>query len=220
VDSAGDLDLVAVRRELREERQRRELLQAHAVSGVLAAVLMASWVWPFDDDAALSRPGLAGLAGWAIVWVVAQWAVSESADSLSWTRRTRLVAVGLAIPVALVAWGAVLLDDHRTQRDAGRVFDAYTHRFPRDYFTETSIVDRIDRFVTVCGSVRGKQQGFCTEVNLTRPRGRQVQGGYRFAFDDPGFETEAYLADQGYSTSGWPIEEPFDCFGLAIKCSR
>jgi hypothetical protein len=46
VDSAGDLDLVAVRRELREERQRRELLQAHAVSGVLAAVLMASWVWP------------------------------------------------------------------------------------------------------------------------------------------------------------------------------
>lgn len=187
---------------------------------MLCVLLWLFWVWPVTDAMVGEQPGLVELIGGSVLWVFVQLVlINEGVHTTSWPRRRQLLAQALALPVALVAVGAYLFGGHQAQRESIRVFDAYTHRFPSGFFTGSRIVERAGAYVTVCGDVRDADEGFCTEINVDAPRGEQVLGGYRFSYEDRGFELQAYAQDNGFDGSEWLIMDPYECFGNALMCS-
>jgi hypothetical protein len=127
------------------------------------------------------------------------------------TLRTHLIVAVLAL-MGLGIWGLTLRDDHRDFNQARAVFDRYTEHFPSGRLGHRVITQHYTRAVTMCADERvasGRPgQAFCLEMDLFRPRGEEVQGGYRYRYDDQ---------DPDINYHGFP-ESPFDCFGYTAGC--
>ena len=117
------------------------------------------------------------------------------------------MVAALIAPAAIAGIAAFYSDELADQRQAKAVFNRYTSRFPEEELGQPGIRDQVDRYVTVCAEQDEPElTQFCVEVNLTRPRGREVEGGYRYVVDE--------LANDG----GFSAIEPFDCFGDPTRC--
>ncbi|MEJ7891394.1 MAG: hypothetical protein WKF94_01980 [Solirubrobacteraceae bacterium] len=102
-----------------------------------------------------------------------------------------------------------LHQDNRPEDEALGVFAAYTSRFPADRLGDPFVLRRFDDTVEVCANEEGRPPAlFCTEIQLSRPRGKQVAGGFRTSPDSV-VEVEG---------GGAIVERPYDCFGNTLVC--
>ncbi len=120
----------------------------------------------------------------------------------------------LVIPAVALAIGLLSADSRHWQLQARTVFAAYTHRLPSGRLHDVYAISQVGRYVTICAK-EGRDnpdkapddKRFCTEINLSQPKGHQVEGGYRYYAD---------VIDSSLPEGAPP--DPFDCFGDAIAC--
>jgi hypothetical protein len=157
------------------------------------------------------------LTGWVMIFV--------TTNASPHPPTTRALVIGsMLIPAITVVLAATRIDDHRYQRRALALFDAYTQRFAGGYLGRPYILRRDDTDVYVCARTKVGDH-FCTEQDFAKTlcidlsdvggpkndcgpnqyRGR-VNGGFRYRSDDPG------LSPAGNS---FPVEK-YDCFGTFV----
>lgn len=104
------------------------------------------------------------------------------------------------VPLVMAAVAMSVQDERTGQREAKRVFAAYTDRFPQGRLSSVRVREQASRYLTVCADEVTQYRWFCVEVNLNAPSGQEVQGGFRRNLLEG--------------------SEPYDCFRQAIACGE
>lgn len=162
--------------------RERRLRRWFAASLLLAVPIWIVWVHPLTD------------ADWGEpAWVGSWWlALLYGAAALAWawlkdnrwalTRapaRLQYAVAFLTIPFIALVVGAFLIDKHDRQDRAVQVFERYTSRFPERALGSPFIYSSATDTVTVCAYQPGQEADFCALIDIDRPAGREVTGGFR-----------------------------------------
>jgi hypothetical protein len=191
----------------RADRRYRTLLLVAAGLGVALALLL--WllaVHPINESA--YNDGRARSLLYFVIFFWAAPAVVWIADRLvSRLRPLGAVTVALAVfPTTMLLLALHVREAHALQDRAVAVYRGYTRDISALH--DVGFHERHGRYVTVC-AVEGERPEygnpaeFCLEINLRRPKGSQVEGGYRLRAEAGEFPAE-----------------PQDCFGDTVACSR
>jgi len=199
-----DVLLEALRSENPNGRRNRWLLIVGAISALLALFIhyltlgdATTRAWQKPD-----APDWAG--GSTLLFILAPVAVYLAVRTRQAAWRWALGAT--VVPLAVLGVGLLYANDRRWQLDARQVFMAYTRRFPAGRLHDVYILNQVEHYVTVCAQEGPEDPNhptvdkrFCAEINLSRPKDDQVEGGYRYHYKSP------------------PLE-PYDCFGQTTRC--
>ncbi len=191
-----------------EPAERRGIIVVSVVAGLITTALSLYWTQPVTADFWGRPAGVGAVLQDAFVVGIAQALVCAAAlhaRERIGTAAATLLAFAL-LPAVAVIWGFALRDQHREWDAAGRVFTAYTHRFPDTQLHDQFLYDGVYPGYTVCAQDGdhvdryGRDRLFCLEIDSDAPAGRQVVGGFKTPADD--------------------FVEPYGCFGDSIWCEE
>ena len=165
------------------ERWKRLVKRTFAASAVPAVAIWLWWAHPVFADH-WGRPGWETLWWLGLIYaplVLLYWWLDDE-DLLERVNGRLRVTLAAALPVAAtIAVAVIASPNHPLYDEAGRVYAAYTHRFPDGKLYDPYIRERDGTQFTVCSPARRwRGDEFCVEIDTSAPRGAQVSDSYRW----------------------------------------
>jgi len=139
-------------------------------------------------------------------YAVAGWAVIDALWPRVPGNGAAIALCAALVPAALLIAGLVMQPMHRALDDAIAIWNGYELPIETGTLTPPRVANNVDNaYETVCAVEVRPNRGasdVCLEIDLSSPRGQEVQGGFRYDF----------------GPAGELPSPPYDCFGEPVAC--